>query len=204
MPTLLNTNKIIIEMKKVILSIALSIVAFMSYAQNNIQLTVRWSSSNSRYEVYARPNFTQTSLNLSNSQVSVVVPASVADSRLIVTSVAGGTWSEPTTGGAVYAPSAQASNDFHAVGNGTGAPVGVTSGTELLLFTFTLPGGQCVDGIRLFNNTTDPGPSAAGMSGGDFRNSLASGVTQYYASNYDNTGTQCNPCNITAPELTKQ
>ncbi|WP_337045236.1 hypothetical protein [Emticicia sp. 17c] len=188
-------------MKKNILFIVLIMIGLTSFGQSNVQLTVKWNSTNSQYEVYAKPSFTQSNFNLGASQISIVVPSSVADSKLTVTPIAGGTWSEE--GVPVYAPAAQPANDFHPI-TSAGAGINFTSGVETLLFTFTLPGGTCADGVRLFINNTDPSSSAAGMSGSDFKNSLEAGAgVEYYQSNYNNTGTQCNPCNITAPELSK-
>ena len=37
-------------------------------------------------------------------------------------------------------------------------------------FTFPLPGGGCIGGIRLYENGVDPNSAAPGMGGGDFEN----------------------------------
>ena len=190
-------------MKRILLMIAFfSIGTSTIFGQSNVELTLKWNAPLSRYEVYARPGFTQSGFSLGASQVSVVVPSSVADAKLTITPSAGGTWTEE--GIAIYAPTVQPTSDFHPI-TSAGASTNFTSGVELLLFSFTLPGGLCTDGVRLFVNNSDPSSSAAGMNGSDFKNTLEAGAgIEYYQSNYNNTGTQCNPCNITAPELSKQ
>jgi hypothetical protein len=188
-------------MKKFFLSLIFSAVGIYASAQGTIQLKVKWSSTASRYEVFAKPSFTQTNFNWGPSQISVVVPSTAPNTALIITSIAAGAWSDNSK---VYAPSAQAINDFHGV-ESNGAQISLMANTESLIFAFTFSDGQCLDGIRLFINGTDPNSSASGMSGGDFSNSISNALlTDVYIANYENTGTQCNPCNITAPELSKQ
>jgi hypothetical protein len=107
-----------------------------------------------------------------------------------VTSVNAGAWLDNSL---VYAPAAQPANDFHGVGS-NGAPVNLVANTEILLFHFTLPGGGCTDGLRLFVNGSDPNSAAAGMGGGDFGNTIDNGnITDVYVANYNNTGTTCFP-----------
>jgi hypothetical protein len=189
-------------MKKILLSLLFSAFGLCAFAQGTVELTVRWSTTANRYEVYARPSFTQANFPWGPSQISVVVPNSAPNASLAVSSVAAGAWSDASK---VYAPTpAQPTNDFHGV-ESSGAAINLTAGQESLIFTFTFPDGQCRDGIRLFVNGTDPASSANGMLGGDFRNSINNANLQdVYQSNYSNTGTLCNACNITAPELSKQ
>ena len=189
-------------MKKISLIFVFLISGVASFAQANIQLTLKWNATSSKYEVYAKPAFTQNAFSLGASQVSIVVPSAVSDAKLIITPSAGGTWAEESV--AVFAPAAQSTSDFHPI-TSAGASTNFTNGAELLLFSFTLPGGLCTDGVRLFVNNSDPSASASGMNGSDFKNTLEAGAgIEYYQSNYNNTGTQCNPCNVTAPELSKQ
>jgi hypothetical protein len=156
----------------------------------NIQLTLRYNIPQARYEVYARPDASNPSFTWGTSQISVVTPASVPDMALVVTSVNAGSWIDNSR---IYAPAAQAANDFHGVGSSE-APVNLVANTEILIFHFTLPGGGCTDGLRLFINGTDPNSEAAGMGGGDFSNTIDNGMnTEVYTSNYDNTGTSCFP-----------
>jgi hypothetical protein len=190
-------------MKKVLLSLIFSFSIVISFAQQNgIQLTVKWSTVNTRYEVYAKPNFTSSSFSWGPSQISVVVPASAPNTPFTITSVGAGVWGNNTN---VYAPTAAPSNDFHSVDSNGGA-IALTSGVETLIFAFTFSDGQCRDGVRLFVNGSDPNSSAAGMLGGDYSNTIDYGQISKdaYGSNYNNTGTLCNACNITAPELSKQ
>ncbi len=187
-------------MKKIFLSIVFSVFAVGAFAQGTIELTVRWNLTANRYEVFAKPNFTQNSFPWGTSQITVVVPSSSPNQSLVITSIAAGAWTDNSK---IYAPSAQAISDFHGV-ESSGSSISLTSGVESLIFAFTFPDGQCRDGVRLFVNNTDPSSSANGMQGGDFRNTISNASLQdVYSSNYNNTGTQCNPCNIVAPELSK-
>lgn len=187
-------------MKKFFLIAILGIVSFTSFGQGTIDLTVRWSSSLNRYEVYARPTFTNASFTWGTSQVSVVVPASAPNVSLSITSANAGGWS---TFNKIYAPSAASTLDFHSVIS-SGQPVALVTGQEVLLFSFTFPDGTCRDGVRLFVNASDPSSSGAGMQGGDFKNAIDNGlVADVYNVNYNNTGTTCSTCTIVAPELIK-
>ncbi len=153
----------------------------------DIDLTIRYSAVNSRYEVYARPTFTQTNFTWGPSQITVVTPNMVPDVQLTSTNYAAGAWGDNST---IYTPSAQPQNDFHGF-ESSGALVNLVANQEVLLFAFTLPTG-CVPGVRLFNNGVDPNSSAPGMGGGDFWNTIDNGnITDVYNINYDNAGTVC-------------
>ncbi|RDI09726.1 gliding motility-associated C-terminal domain-containing protein [Flavobacterium sp. AG291] len=161
-----------------------------------IELTVRFNPATCTYEVYARPNFTTTNYNIAGgSQVSVLLPATIDNVALAITSVNGGLWTDSSM---VYAPGAQPANDFHAIAT-SGGGVNFQAGQELLLFTFVLPNSQCCAvGIRLFNNGSDPQSTDTGMANGDFNNYIANVfvLTNDYTGNYANTGTVCDPCLI--------
>lgn len=188
------------KMKKLVIILSLLLSSFWASAQGTIQLTLKWNLTLSRYEVYAKPSFTQNNFPWGPSQISPVLPSASPNSSLIVTSHAAGTWADNSK---VYAPGAQASSDFHGV-ESSGGPINFVANTETLIFSFVYPDGACRDGLRLFENLSDPSSSANGMSGGDFRNSISNANLQdVYISNYANTGTSCNPCNLTAPELSK-
>lgn len=187
-------------MKKTLFLAIFGLISLASLAQGTVDLTVRWSTVLNRYEVYARPTFTSASFTWGSSQVTVVAPTSAPDVALNITSANAGGWS---TFNQIFAPAAAPTLDFHSVIS-TGQPVAFTAGQETLLFSFTFPDGLCRDGLRLFVNTSDPSSSAAGMKGGDFKNAIDNGlVADVYNVNYNNTGTTCSTCNITAPELIK-
>jgi CshA-type fibril repeat protein len=160
----------------------------------NLEFNLRYSTALSRYEVYARPTLTQPTFNWGPSQISVVAPASVADAPFNVTSVVGGAWLDNSN---VYAPAAAPSSDFHGIGS-LGAPTSFTANVEKLIFHFTLSGGGCTPGLRLFINGVDPDSGAPGMFGGDFSNTVFAivpgvpGGYEAYIGNYNNTGTSCN------------
>lgn len=195
---------LLIFMKKLSFILLLVGLSLTGMAQT-VQYTLRYNIPQARYEVYARPTATDSTFNWGSSQVSVVVPASVPDLKFTsITSVAAGSWVDNSR---VYAPSSAAQSDFHGIGS-TGDQIQLISGRETLLFYFTLPGGSCVPGLRLFINGTDPGSGAQGMLGGDFTNTMYSandilGSSNLYVSNYANTGTTCTSCNLTAPTLSK-
>ena len=160
-----------------------------SVVAQKVDFTVRYNSSSGEYEVYGRPNFSAAAFNVGGgSQLTVVLPQSVANNALTITSVNGGVWVDNSR---IYAPTAASTLDFHGVST-TGAPMAWTSGAETLLFKFTLAGG-CVAGVRLFENATDPQSNAAGMLGGDFNNYFANALNfaDVYQSNYNNSGTSC-------------
>lgn len=189
-------------MKKILFLAVLGFMSLTSLAQGTIDLSVRWNTTQSRYEVYSRPSFTNAAFTWGFSQVTVVVPASAPDALLSISSVNAGGWGLAASN-QVFAPAAAPSNDFHGV-QSSGQPVALTAGQETLLFTFTFSDGLCRDGVRLFVNTSDPSSSAAGMKGGDYKNAIDNGlVADVYNANYNNTGTACSTCTIVAPELIK-
>ncbi len=154
-----------------------------------IDLTLKYISAQNRYEVYARPDFTQDDFFLSGgSQITVVLPASINDASLSVTTAAGGPWSDNSQ---VYAPAADSQSDYHGIAT-NGSTVNLVAGNELLLFSFTLAPG-CVNDVRLYNNTIDPGPADPGMNGADFAIYVGNvfDLQDYYGVNYNNSGTSC-------------
>jgi hypothetical protein len=180
-------------MKKTLLFSALFVMQFL-FAQQQIDLTIKYSVSNSRYEVFAKPNFTQNNFTWGPSQILIVVPASFPDQSLLITAFAGGSWGDNSK---VYAPTASPSFDFHGV-SANGQQTNLVANQELLVFSFLSLSGTCVDGLRLFVNGTDPNSSQPGMAGGDFRNSIDNGtITDIYNANYNNNGTSCTLSNAT-------
>lgn len=190
-------------MKRLFTSLLLLIVSVSAFAQNYIDLTLRYIIAQSRYEVYARPTFSQTDFLWGSSQISVVTPASVQNAPFVVSSIEAGGWDDSSP---LYAPAAAPSLDFHGIGS-PGKKITLIANQEKLLFTFTLPGGACVPGLRLFVNGQDPASNPQTMPG-DFANVIyAAGAATtnqtYYRVNYANTGTTCTACNLIAPSLSK-
>jgi hypothetical protein len=159
----------------------------------NLMLNIRYNLTLARYEVFALPDATQSIFNWGPSQITVVVPSSVPNEALIITSAAGGVWIDNSR---IYDPAAAPGLDFHGVGS-LGALTPLVSGVERLIFHFTLPGGGCTPGLRLFINGVDPDSSAPGFFGGDFANTIFAIVPmvpdgyEAYTSNYSNGGTSC-------------
>ncbi|WP_129751695.1 gliding motility-associated C-terminal domain-containing protein [Flavobacterium beibuense] len=173
---------------KILLLVTLLFSAQQMYSQQ-IDLTLKYVSATNTYEVYARPDFTQNNFFLAGgSQITVVLPASVTDGALAITTVAGGPWSDNSQ---VYAPGAASEKDFHGIAT-NGSNINLVDGDELLLFRFTLAAG-CVNDVRIYNNSADPGPSDTGMNGADFGNYMGNvfDLQDYYGVNYNNSGTSC-------------
>ncbi|TXB61324.1 Ig-like domain-containing protein, partial [Phaeodactylibacter luteus] len=118
------------------------------------------------------------------------------DAAFVVTSVAAGSWADNSR---IYAPVSAPGSDFHGLGS-LGAPVDFSTGGEVLILHFTLPGGGCIDGLRLYSNGIDPGSSDPGMGGSDFTNTIFGAshgmASERYTGNY---GAQMTSC--TAPNL---
>lgn len=178
-------------------------LALQGFGQNVIDLTLRYSVAQNRYEVYARPTFSQAQFNWGSSQITVVTTASsVSNTAFSVTSYFGGGWDDVSQ---VYSPLSSPNADFHGISS-QGKKVDLVANQELLLFSFTLP--ACVSGLRLFANGNDPNSGAAGMQGGDFTNVIYTtsiGQTQanVFQMVYANSGTSCTVCNLVAPSLSK-
>lgn len=188
-------------MKKTLFTLYILFICCVSFAQNSIQYSVKWNTTQNRYEVYAKPSFTQSNFAWGTSQVGIVTPSSAPDAITVTSSAIPG-WSVGQT--IILAPAAQPTSDFFGVST-TGGTVNLVANSEIMLFSFVFQSSQCSNGVRLYITGSDPTSNAAGMNGGDFRSYVYDdNGTQHFQSNYNNTGTQCNPCNITAPELSKQ
>ena len=172
-----------------LLTIILLLFCSNSIFSQNIDFTVRYNFENEEYEVYGKPDFNSSFFFVGGgNQITLVLPESVVNMPLLITSVNGGPWSDNS---AVYAPTSDTTHDFHAIAT-NGSPISLTAGEELLMYKFSL-GGSCVDGVRLFENTSDPQSNAPGMAGGDFNNFFADALTflDYYRMNYDNEPFAC-------------
>lgn len=158
----------------------------------SVDFTLRYNSLTAEYEVYGTSDFTDSNYFVGGGiQLSVVLPAEIADVGLTVTTETGGIWFDNSQ---IFAPAADTNHDFHGIAS-NGSAMSWIAGEEALLFKFTIPGGMCIPGIRLFENAIDPQFDAPGMFGGDFNNYFASAFdfTNIYNANYDNGGTFCNP-----------
>jgi hypothetical protein len=160
------------------------------FAQN-LEFSIRYNLMESRYDVYALPDASNSSFFWGPSQISIVVPLTVDDIPFVVTSMTGGAWGDNSD---VYSPAVTPGFDYHSIGS-LGASTPLQAGVELLIFHFPISGANCVPGIRLYINGSDPNSGADGMQGGDFTNTIfgvgSSGGGEYYVGNYDNNGTNC-------------
>lgn len=154
--------------------------ASLTVAAQNIEISLRYNIVEARYEVYALPDASNPNFMWGPSQITIVVPNSVTNQPIIATSLNAGSWIDNTQ--------AYANSDYHGFGSG-GALVTLTANSEVLLFYFVLS-GECVDGLRVFENATDPGSTDLAMENKDFRNSVFTGA-EAYQGNYNNGGTFC-------------
>ncbi len=157
-----------------------------------VDFTLRYNATDNQYEVYGQPNFSQAQFFVGGgSQLSIVFPASIPNNPLVINTVEGGIWTDNSR---IYAPSATPNLDYHGIAS-NGSFMDWTFGTETLLFTFSIPNETCVDGIRLFENGSDPSSAEPSMRGADFANYFANAFTfaDAYRSNYNNQGISCGP-----------
>jgi len=148
----------------------LLICSGLTLSAQDIDFTVRFNATAGNYEVYALPDFSDPAYFVGGgTQISLVLPNSISDAPLAITTVNGGFWTDNSQ---VYAPTADPAHDFHGIAS-NGSIISLVANEELLLYTFTLPGGTCVSGLRLFINGSDPTSAEAGMGGGDFENYFA-------------------------------
>lgn len=170
-------------MAKRILTLVLLFItfgAFLTVAAQNIEISLRYNIVDARYEVYALPDASNPNFMWGPSQLTLVVPNSVGDQPIVATSLNAGNWVDNTQ--------AYADNDYHGFGS-DGALVTLTTNSEVLLFYFVLP-GECVDGLRIFENAADPSSTDLAMENKDFRNSVFTSA-EAYQGNYNNGGTFC-------------
>jgi len=192
-------------MKKLLLITSLLFSFFGSYSLKgqNIEFTLRYNEALDQYEVYALPDASNPTYFVGGgSQISLVLPASIPDAPLFITTVNGGLWTDNSR---VFAPGADPAHDFHGIAS-SGSFVSFVAGQELLLYTFQLTPSGCIDGPRIFENASDPQSNAPGLGGGDFNNFFPNlfTFTDGYAGNFDNAGIACNtpPIITYAPDTT--
>jgi len=170
--------------KKLFLCLFTSFFWGISYAQN-VDFTLKYNTATSGYEVYARSDADfQKFFVGGGSQISIVLPASIENQRLLIETVEGGPWLDNSQ---IYAPEACSGCDFHGIAS-NGSLISLKKGVEKLLFTFVVPSVEDEKSIRLFENQQDPQSNALGMAGGDFNNFFACALTlkNAYRKNYNN------------------
>ena len=159
-------------MKKTIFSfslVAMGILsAFESNAQKKLNLMVKYDQEFSRYEVYAKPNFSERNFTWGPSQISLVIPSNVLVDKIRVSNLDGGAWEDNSI---VQAPEIASDKSFHGISTG-GDKTNLVEGNETVLFYFTLPATISPSEVRIFDNDADPKSSDKGMMGGDFRNTI--------------------------------
>lgn len=137
-------------------------------AQSQVVLRLSFNTDQNRYQVYAKPDFTAKNFTWGPSQVTVVLPAELADQPLSIRSTNVGSWADNSV---VYAPASALKSDFHGMTT-PGGKVDMVAGQEVLLFDFLLKPGF-VANVRLFDSMSDPNSGQPGMKGGDFQNYMS-------------------------------
>jgi len=152
------------------LLLGVSIIFGTQLNAQQIEVELRYNGEQDLYEVYAIPDANNSFYFVGGgSQLSLVLPQDIENVSLNIQSIAGGFWSDNSR---IFAPEADPVHDFHGIAT-NGAAVEFLEGVETLLFTFTLPNGECRSDVRLFNNEIDPPSTASGMENGDFKNFFA-------------------------------
>jgi hypothetical protein len=146
----------------------LLLIAFGANAQKTLNLLINYDPKFERYEVFAKPNFSQKNFIWGPSQVSLVLPSNVLVEKIQIRNVDGGTWEDNSV---VIAPEANPNVSFHGISSG-GDKVDLVEDYSSLLFYFMLPKSVSPTMVRLFDNQNDPNSNAKGMLGGDFRNTI--------------------------------
>lgn len=168
-------------MKGIKILVMLLSIGSVSLAQRGLNLTVKYNVSSDKYEVYAKPNFTKRNMFLGPSQITVVLPASVANEKLRIYNVDGGAWEDNSI---IYSPASNSMRDYHGIST-LGAKTDFIENNETLLFSFSLAKNIDPSEVNLFKNGIDPNSSASGMKGGDFFNSINDALSgDFYLGNY--------------------
>ena len=179
------------------------VLSFFKLQGQSIEFTLKYNEAADQYEVYALPDASNPSYFVGGgSQISLVLPASIPNTPLVITTVNGGLWTDNSR---VFAPTADPAHDFHGIAS-SGSFISLTAGQELLLYTFKLTPSGCLEGPRIFESAIDPDSNAPGMNGGDFLNFFPDLFTfvDGYNGNYNNAGIVCNtpPIITYAPDTT--
>lgn len=140
----------------------------MAQTLPQIALRLSFNAEANRYQVIATPSFSARNFTWGPSQISVVLPAEIADQTLSIRSLTAGSWADNST---VYAPASLPTADFHGI-TSQGDKLDLVAGQEYVLFDFDLKPGY-VDKVRLYDVVKDPGSAQAGMKGGDFRSYMS-------------------------------
>ena len=206
-------NKKIKKMKKIIKPILVALFAFIVNYSNgqgtpvpvNWDLTLKFDSLTNIYTVYGIPDTTFVGVNgwsMATAQITVLLPDSLPDNPLVITSYNFGGWSEQDNcfnginGGGF---------DYHAIfTNGQNKPIYKDS--IMKFFSFTIP-QQCRNFVRLFRNNAEVYSFASGSVAtlsadnmdpcntfSDYNNSIVNGTinnTETYSINQNNYGWNC-------------
>jgi hypothetical protein len=155
-------------MKNILFTISIFLVSLNTNAQKELNISLKYDANFERYEVFAKPNFSQKKFIWGPSQISVVIPSNVLIEKIKVRSLDGGVWEDNSI---VIAPEVKPELSFHGISSG-GDKAELVENHESILFYFTLPKDVNPASVRLFDNKLDPKSNEKGMLGGDFRNTI--------------------------------
>ena len=152
-----------------IFTFLIAFIAFSpSFGQKKLNLTLKYDKEFSRYEVFVIPNFSEKNFTWGPSQISLVLPSEILVEKIQIRNVDGGTWEDNSI---AIAPEVAPNSSFHGISSG-GDKTDLIEGHESILFYFTLPTKVNPNGVRVFDNETDPKSNEQGMMGGDFKNTI--------------------------------
>ena len=166
-------------MKNFLLSLLL--IPYFCLAQEvgaqTVEFEIIYNTSQCHYEAHVIVTSsvfnTTTDTWANGGQFTVVLPSSVSDIPLTITEQVNPTGLSWTNNSSVYAPVDDPLHDFRTFNLLGGGPTNVypsmAIGTDIHLFSFTLPNNECGNGIRPFINGSDP-DSTPGMNGVDYSN----------------------------------
>ena len=152
-------------MKKNTITILAILMCTTSMFAQNVTFRLDWNSSSSIYELYVKRDITAVMpvTTGGTAAVTIVFPTDASGTRTLAHTSESVSTFNPA--GVIMSPAASSDNDFYVFNSTGGASyIGVLNAdVEVLWMTFTPSDGN--DQARLFENTTDPDSSAAGMMG---------------------------------------
>ncbi len=124
----------------------LSISIIMAQTPTVAQTTLKYLSASNKYQVCAK--FNQNGpVSIGSSLISLCIPGATANNKIVITPVNGGGWDDNSV---TYD---EVGKDYHGITTTGQANMAYgASGTEIVLFEFTMPSG-CITGLRLWDQS---------------------------------------------------
>lgn len=167
--------------KTLFINILALLLGAISYAQvpTSAQTSLKYISNSSKYQVCIK--FDKNGpVSIGSSLISLCLPQSSADTKIIITSINGGGWDDNSM---TYN---EGGKDYHGITTTGQANMAYgVAGTELVLFEFSLPGG-CTTGVRLWDQSL--GDKTQTSDGTDYISNIFTPANNNYilTTNYGN------------------